>query len=142
MNLERDNPLDAKNNANMQEGVALKFDDYSVYSDNNNDGVINKGETVLLNVSLKNTGVNTAECVKATFSTNSSFVSNLTPTTEVTYGMIEANSVEWYSGYENYYVLQFTVSNDTPANTTIPISISIVDESGNTWSSSFNIMVQ
>jgi len=44
LNLKRDNPLDGKNNANMQDGVAIKFDSYNIYSDNNNDGVINKGK--------------------------------------------------------------------------------------------------
>jgi hypothetical protein len=141
LNLKRDNPLDGKNNANMQDGVALKFDSYSIYSDNNNDGVINKGETIRLNVSLKNNGTSTAKSVKATFSTTSQYISNLTPTTQITYGDIAANSVKWYQ-YESYYIIQFTVSSSTPTNTNIPINISIVDESNNTWSSSFNVTVQ
>jgi len=142
LNLERDNPLDGKNNANMQNGVAIKFDSYYVYSDNNNDDIINKGETVKLNISLKNTGTTDASNVKATFSTTSQYLSGLTPTSQVSYGNISAGSTVW-KGYGQYsdYAIQFTVSNTTPANTNIPISISIVDESGNTWTANFNVTV-
>lgn len=140
LNLKRDNPLDGKNNANMQDGVAIKFDSYYVYSDNNDDGIINKGETVRLNVSLRNTGVKTAESVKVTFSTESQYVSNLTPTTQVSFGDISAGTVKWYQ-YEGYYVMQFTVSNSAPANTTIPFNMSIIDGNGNTFDDSFEISV-
>ena len=140
LNLKRDNPLDGKNNANMQGGVALKFDSYSVYSDNNNDGIINKGETVRLNVSLRNTGVKTAESVKVTFSTESQYISNLTPTTQISFGDISAGTVKWYQ-YESYYVMQFTVSNLAPANTKIPFNMSIIDGNGNTFDDSFEITV-
>jgi hypothetical protein len=149
LNLTRDNPLDEKNNANMQDGVALKFNSFSVYSDNNNDGTINKGETVTLNIGLKNTGTKTAKNVKATFSTTSSYVSGLSPATQITYGDISANGVKWasYTGfnieYESAvdYTIRFTVSNSTPENTQIPISISMVDENGNTWTALFNVTV-
>jgi hypothetical protein len=140
LNLKRDNPLDGKNNANMQGGVALKFDSYNVYSDNNSDEIINKGETVRLNVGVRNTGVKNAGAVKVTFSTTSQYVSNLTPTTAVSYGDISAGSVKWYS-YESYYVIQFTVSNLTPANTKIPISLSITDGNGNNFDDSFDVSV-
>ncbi|MDR1182421.1 MAG: hypothetical protein LBL13_10640, partial [Bacteroidales bacterium] len=123
-------------------GANVLYNSYNVYSDNNNDGIVDKGETVRLNVSLKNTGTSTAKAVNATFSTTSSYVSSLMPTMQVNYGDISANSVKWYSQIEKYYVIQFTVSSSTPTNTQIPINISIVDESNNTWSSSFNVTVQ
>ena len=143
LNLKRNNPLDGKNNANMQDGVALKFDSYNVYSDNNNDGIINKGETVRLNVSIRNTGVSAAKGVKATFSTTSQYVSGFSPTSAINYGDIAAGATVW-KGYSQYYdyAMQFTVSNTTPTNTNIPISITITDENGNTWTSSFNVMVE
>jgi hypothetical protein len=136
--LKRDNPLDKDNNANNR--VSLEFDSYKVYSDNNGDSIINKGETIRLNVSLKNTGTGTAKAVKATFSTTSSYVSNLTPTTQISYGDIAANSIKW-ENTENHYAIQFTVSTTTPNNTNIPIDINIVDENGNTWTSSFDVTV-
>ena len=143
LNLKRDNPLDEKNNANIQGGVAIKYDSYYVYSDNNNDDVINKGETVKLNVSLKNTGTNNATAVKASFSTTSSYVSGFTPISQISYGDISAGATVW-KGYSQYsdYAIQFTVSNTTPANTSIPISMDITDGDGNTWTSSFNVTVE
>jgi hypothetical protein len=148
LNLKRDNPLDEKNNANMVDGVALKFDSYSVVSDNNDDYIINKGETVYLFVNLKNNGTSTANEVKAIFSANSSYVSGFFPTTKVDYGNISAGNTQGYSGGQNgyaggtYYTIKFTVSSSTPANTKIPISISISDGSGNTWTDSFEVTVQ
>jgi hypothetical protein len=149
LNLKRDNLLDGKNNAEMKDGVDIKFGSYSVYSDNNGDKIVNKGETVKLKVSLKNTGTNTAKAIQAAFSTTSSYVSGFSPTTQIKYGDISANSVRWadYAGYNSTsassvdYTVQFTVSNSTPNDTLIPISISIVDESNNTWTSSFDVTV-
>ena len=125
-------------------GVSLKFNSYSVYSDNNGDKKINKGETVSLRVSLKNVGTSAAKAVKATFSTNSSYVSGFTPTTQVSYGTISAgSSVSVRYDGTNYsgYTIRFAVSNTAPAGTQIPISISMEDESGNTWADSFSVTV-
>ena len=151
LNLKRDNPLDNKNNSELKGGIDLKFDTYSIYKDNNNDEIINKGETVELRVCLKNTGSSDAKAVKATFSTTSSYVSGFTPTAQVNYGNILAYGTKWadYAGssgtsdyYLNYYTIKFTVSNTTPANTNIPITISITDENNNTWTSSFDVKVE
>jgi hypothetical protein len=149
--LKRDNPLDGKNEDNIIKGVLIKFDSYKVHSDNNGDKVVNPGETVGIKISLKNTGTSTANKVKATFSTTSSYVSGFSPTSQIEYGDISANSVKWadYTGYNSYtesyvssYTIRFTVSNTTPTGTQIPINISMVDESGNTWTDSFNVPVQ
>lgn len=142
--LKRDNPLDEKNNMNMHEGVVIKYDNYYVYSDNNNDKKINKGETVKLNVSLKNVGLSNATGVKATFSTNSPYIINLTPTTPVNYHNIPSNTVHWYGSteyYYNYSAITFKVSNATPINTQIPFDITIEDGNGNTWTDQFTIIV-
>jgi hypothetical protein len=122
----------------------IVYDKYSVYSDNNEDGIINKGETVGLQVWLKNSGTSAARGVKATFSTTSSYVSGFTPTTQVNYGDISAGNsvVVSYDGYSNYYTIRFTVSSSTPVGAQIPINISITDESGNTWTESFNVPVE
>jgi hypothetical protein len=128
----------------------VSYNSFSVYADNNGDKIINKGETVKLKISLKNTGTSVAKSIKASFSTTSSYISDFSPTTQINYGDISANSVKWadYTGYNSTsvsyidYTIQFTVSSSTPTNTQIPINISIVDESNNTWSSSFNVTVQ
>ena len=124
-------------------GASVTYGNYYVYSDNNGDKTVNKGETVKLNVSLQNTGSSTVKGVKATFYTSSEYVSGFTPTSQISYGNISAGSTVW-KGYSQYsdYAIQLTVSSSTPINTQIPISISIVDESNNTWSSSFSLTVQ
>jgi DNA-directed RNA polymerase subunit E'/Rpb7 len=157
--LKRNNPLDGKEEANVQAGndttnntierTGLKFNSYKIYSENNNDGIINKGETVQLQISLKNNNRSTAKGVKATFSTTSSYVSGFSPTVQISYGDISANEVKWadYRGANSAYAssvsytVEFTVSDSTPNNTQIPINISMVDGSNNTWIDSFNITV-
>jgi hypothetical protein len=47
----------------------------------------------------------------------------------------------------NYYkistdnVIEFTVKDSTPDNSIIPIKVTMVDETGNTWTSNFNLQV-
>jgi hypothetical protein len=138
--LERDNPLDG--NSSSQSSIG--YEKYSVYTDSNGDKIINKGETVSLQVWLKNIG-SIAKGVKATFSTTSSYVSGFLPAGQIDYGNISAGSPKCvdYNGKNSYqdYTIKFKVSNVTPANTQIPINIAITDESGNTWTDSFNVTV-
>ncbi|MDR2057531.1 MAG: hypothetical protein LBP83_04485, partial [Dysgonamonadaceae bacterium] len=129
--------------------VQLSYNSFSVYSDNNDDKIINRGETIKLKVSLKNTGTIAVKSAKATFSTTSSYVSGFSPDTPISYGDISANKIKW-ADYQNdnnenesgvTYTIQFTVSNSTPAGTQIPIRISIVDENDNTWEDGFDVTV-
>ncbi|MDR0603622.1 MAG: hypothetical protein LBG80_04885 [Bacteroidales bacterium] len=144
LNLKRNNPLDEK--GNMQDGISLKFNSYFVVYDNNHNDIINKGETVYLYVYIKNNGSSTANAVKATFSTTSSYASGFSPTTQVDYGDIPAGEMRGYgsgrTNYDDYYTIKFTVSNTTPANTKIPINISITDRRDNIWTSSFEVTVE
>jgi hypothetical protein len=124
-------------------GVSIKYHSHSIVSDNNNDGIANKGETIYLRVYLANNGSSTAKGVKATFSTASLYVSGLSPATAMNYSDISAgqNKYVYTSSSPDYYTIKFTISNTTPNNTQIPINISIVDESNNTWTESFNVTV-
>jgi hypothetical protein len=138
LNLKRDNPLDAKN------GAKIEFAGYSIYSDNNDDNLINKGEKIQLKVKLKNTGSSEANGVKAVFSTTSQDVSGFAmyqDASEISYGAILAGRTTNNSN-SSFYDVQFTVSNTAAAGTQIPINIRITDESSNTWTSSFNVIVQ
>ena len=142
--LERDNLLDESNSKQIVDGVLLKFDSYSVSSDNNNDKFINKGENIKLNVTLKNSGSKKATKVKATISTSSSYISNLTPSVSTSYqdgysDYIGSGSTGTVSSSSQY--LSFTVSNSTPSGTVIIFSISITDESNNSWFDTFSITV-
>jgi len=145
--LKRDNPADQNINGDSPN---IKFSKFEVVSDNNGDGVVNKGESIKLKVYLKNTGRQQANQVRASISASSSYISTLIPTTPVPYN----NSDSYYdyipSGDERYgyyagnypsYTLSFNVSGSTPDATSIPFNISISDESGNTWNDIFYIVV-
>src|ERR1035437_3271816 len=84
INLKRDNPSDGKNvvnkdSTNTTKKAGIVFSRYVIASDNNSDGIVNKGETIGLNVYLKNTGSSTANKVKASITCTSSSVSSLSP---------------------------------------------------------------
>ena len=144
--LERDNILDGKNSTQMKAGMTLKFSRFTVVSDNNSDGIINKGEAIKLQVYLKNNGTITANKVRATITCSSSYISGLSQSTatgyykygDVYYGDYIESGQE---GYDSETQLSFTVSSNTPAGTKITFNVSIKDESNNTWTDSFTITV-
>ncbi|NOQ26671.1 MAG: hypothetical protein GQ564_15030 [Bacteroidales bacterium] len=113
-----------------------------IYSDDNNDNYITKGETVGLEVYLKNTGTSTALSVSAEITTSSSYATVLSSYSDVSYGDMTANSevAGQYSYYD--YSLQFKVSDSAPVNTSITFTINISDEFGNTWVDNFSVTVQ
>ena len=119
----------------------LTYDTYSINSDNNGDKTINKGETIKLNVRLRNDGTSTVKGLKTTFTTTSEYVTGYTSTANLNYGDISSGYTSWYGNQTYDNVIQFTVKTTTPDNTIIPINVSMVDESGNTWTSSFNLTI-
>lgn len=73
---ERDNPNDLKNTT---QGTAnIEFTRYEVKSDDNSDGLIQKNETVVLNLYFKNNGTNLTDAIGSVFQMppNSQVVSN------------------------------------------------------------------
>ena len=131
---------------NQIKGKNIIFSKFAITYDNNRDGIIDKGETVYLRVYLKNTGSSQANSVQAKFSTTSSYISGLSPTSNIDYGNLSAGSENYGStdydpGY-SYYTIKFTVSNTTPANSNISFSINIQDAETNTWNQNFNVNVQ
>ena len=149
--LKRDNPLDEKGNPGSKI-PEIRFNSYRLSKLHS----VSWGECPTCSfgvyICLKNTGTGDAKGVKATFSTTSSYVSNLRPTSQVDYGSIAAGKVRWadYGNRENFeyeptqrsYTIQFIISSSAPMDTEIPISIVIVDASGNSWTSSFSVPVQ
>lgn len=152
LDLPRDNPADNKNNTNTIGGVSLKFSKYTIVSDDNGDAIINKNETVYLAVYIKNTGSADASGVKASISATSSYISQLSPTTQVEYNNASySNDIP--AGYEkfgnagyalnyNNYTVKFKVSNTTPSGTVIHFNMNITDGAGNNWTEGFDITVE
>jgi len=147
-NLPRDNPLDTgSTNNNSTKVPILNYSKYSVYNDDNGDGIINKGETIKLKVYVKNNGTSTANGVKGTITTSNSYISNLLPTTNVDYNSYTSGNdipagQERYGYYAFAYTVQFTVSNTTPIGSNIIFNMNITDDFGNNWADSFTITVQ
>ncbi len=140
--LERDNPLDNNVAVSNNEPADITYKKYEVYSDDNNDGLITKGETVELKVYLKNIGGKTANAVDASFSTTSPYASVLSNSYDVSYGNMASNDEVSGQYYYYGYSLKFKVSNSTPVDTDISFSINITDEDGHSWQETFSITVQ
>jgi hypothetical protein len=144
--LERDNPLDLKNpnnnsNNNSNGSPSLAYTKFIVSSDDNNNGIIEKGEHIKLKVFIKNRGTGIAKTVNANFSFNSytfiffdggtAYYGDISPSTE-SYGVL--NTVDDYS-------MSFTVSYDIPSGTTCKVSMLITDTYGANWTDSFTFIV-
>ncbi|MCM1168503.1 MAG: hypothetical protein NC324_01050 [Bacteroides sp.] len=154
LDLKRDNPLDQYNNPGNSTGgnpidmvdsigAEIGYDSYKVRSDGNGDGFINRGESVKIDVRLKNNGTVTAKGVKAVFSTTSEYVSDFSPRTALFYGDIKAYESIWSGGFTSSAkeAFGFVVSKEVPAGAEIPIKIEMEDAYGNTWKSEFVLNV-
>ena len=144
LDLPRINPLDnLSKTTKIDETGEIVFNRfYSVYG----SGIICKGEIYLL-IYLGNNGADISKGVKATFSINSSYVSQLYPTTPINYGDISNDDFMGVGGITgmtpdyDMYTIRFKVSNSTPIPTSIVINIDITDENNNSWTDEFNITV-
>jgi len=123
-------------------GANIQYSRNTIYNDTNGDGIINKEETIDLQVYLKNTGNSDASGVTATMTTTSSYISNLSPTSTISYGTISAGSESDYGNNFYRYSWSFDVSSSTPTGTQIPFTLNITDSQGNTWTSGFSVTVQ
>ncbi len=130
----------------------LNYSKHSVVYDNNLDGIINQNETVYLKVYIKNNGSSKANDVNATISCNSGFISDIDPTTQVSYNSgygdsdIYPNSEEYgYTGSTpnfNDYTVKFKVAENTPIGTNITFNMHITDGDGNEWEDAFNVTIK
>ncbi len=139
--LDRNNPRD-ENNSNRSI-PRIDYAGYDIVSDNNNDGIINKGETIYMKVALANNGTGTANAVKATFTIEKFYIPEFLPASPVEYGDIPAGGTRYgiVSGQDKEYTIKFTVSAYIPTGIYIPISINTIDGNKNTWTGSFYITV-
>jgi len=100
----------------------------------NNNSQADFGETVTLDITLQNVGSASASGVSAKLRTNDTYVT-LTDTTQ-TWGTV-ANGIT--STQNNAY--SFNVANLVPDQHSVPFTIVITDGSSNTWTGSFNILL-
>jgi hypothetical protein len=143
--LERDNPLDSENNVGGALTL-LEFCNYVVVYDNNNNNIINAGETIYLKVFVVNKSNIFANAVTSTFSSSSPYLSQFSPVAPVNFGMIipgdsAFGNTSYTPNFAEYYTIKFTVNLSTPPNITVPINLVISDQSGNKVADSFQIFV-
>lgn len=131
--------------------ATIKFSRYQIVKDNNSNGNPNPGETVYLRVFLKNIGTSQANGVQASFSSASSNVSALSPTSFVTYGTIPPNAAEMaavYSyvtandGTSQPYTFRFTISSTTQVGSTLRFTVNIQDAESNMWTDTFDVQTK
>ena len=129
---------DTNNPGQIIAGKNIVFSKYVIISDNNKDGIPNKGETIYMQVYLKNTGSSTAKSVSSTMTTTSTYVSGISPTVSNSFGDITAGaekdanygSVYGNNGYSSSYSWRFTLASTTPTGTVLTFNLAISDEIG------------
>ena len=90
----------------------------------------NYGETIDMNINIKNVGVEAAQNLTATLSTSSEYVEILSG--ECAVSAIDPDEVVTLEGF------QFSVAEDVPDKTDAPFTLSITDGT-NTWESTFTV---
>ena len=135
----------------------LSFSNYAISDKlttgkmNDNDGIIEAGEQIFMNVCIKNTGTSRADNITVSFSSDSEYVTfstssrnyggNLSAGKYKAYNIdISTNMItEMYP--DSKYACSFTVDNSTPSGTVIPILITM--KNGNdTFYHTLDITVQ
>ena len=107
----------------------LQFGAYAILNDNNNDGLLNPGETADLRIIVDNTGNELAQMVVGTLSSDYDHIT--INETEKSFSSIGANLM----GYADYSV---TLSEDTPEGFVIPLTLTLVDANGKVTELTFN----
>ena len=107
----------------------LQFGAYAILNDNNNDGLLDPGETVDLRLIVDNSGNELAQMVVGTLSSDYDHIT--LNETEKSFSSIGANLM----GYADYSV---TLSEDTPDGFVIPLTLTLVDANGKVTELTFN----
>ena len=121
--------------------VFVNIDDFLIDDDNsgtssgNGDGIVNPGEDIELNVSLKNFGIMTANNITAVISTEDDFIT-ITDDNE-SYGNITAGS-STYSSDD----FDFSVNSNVLGGTEIQLEVVIQDAFINQWTDYIFILVE
>ena len=130
-------------------------DSKSINANNNEDTGFNPGETINLDLRIKNTGATAALGLIAKLTSDSpyiTFTDNICDYGKLSGGYYKTSYTSSNStGYNtetsaSYSTLNnpgyiFKISDLTPANTQIPITITITDNQLNTWTDIYNIIV-
>ena len=149
-----------KNGVQLEYLGGLYTDSTSISTDKNNgDAKINPGETIWMDIAIKNSGTSMAQGVTLTMDSDSQYITFIGGKT-VSYGRIETgfgktfynarnSSNTGYSAIDNsdynlsetYSPFKFTISSDCPIGTVIPLNLKMKEQNGYEWTHSFNLTV-
>ena len=107
----------------------LQFGAYAVLNDDDDNGLLDPGETADLRIMVDNAGNELAQMVVGTLSTDYNYIT--LNETEKSFSTIGANLM----GYADYSV---TLAPDTPEGFVIPLTLTLVDANGRTTELTFN----
>ena len=107
----------------------LQFGAYAVLNDDDDNGLLNPGETADLRIMVDNAGNELAQMVVGTLSTDYDYIT--LNETEKSFSTIGANLM----GYADYSV---TLAPDTPEGFVIPLTLNLVDANGRATELTFN----
>lgn len=122
-------PLSRFNINVMVYGNVLQFGTFAVLNDDNNDGLLNPGETADLRLIVDNTGNELAQMVVGTLSSDYDHI--IINEGEKSFSSIGANLM----GYADFSV---TLDADTPEGFVIPLNLTLVDANGSVTELTFN----
>ena len=150
----------------VKNGVKLEYLD-SRYSDgtsistanNNGDGKVNPGETIWMDVAIKNSGTSLAQGVTVTMESNSPYITFIGEGT-ASYGRISVGYGKTFynarnssnTGYatiddsdywlnETYSPFKFSINSNCPVGTVIPVTLKMKDHNNYEWTGSYNITI-
>jgi hypothetical protein len=109
-------------------------DDDASTSDGNGDGIVECGETIEVNVILRNQGAETATGVAATLSTGDAYIT-ITDSIESFPDIAGGETEQDLDDYD------FHVAGNTPNEHVIHFGLDITASSGGPWADSFDIRV-
>ena len=112
---------------------ALEFIRYDVYSDDNNDQIPNRGETVEIHIYVINNGAGAATQVGA-------FLTEDSPHIAVTYNQPAFGTIN--PGLEEQGACILEISDLCPYDYEFPCYLNIYDGEGRTWADTFSISVE
>ena len=125
---------------------AIGIDSVEVMDDSNADGFVNRGETASLNLKIRNDGDAQLNGLAGTIATTSPWVT-------ITCGqVVRAAQTTLHPGYTSYLEerqddcyttgsMKIEVDRQTPFNTQVPFTITLVDELNDTYTAGFVVTV-
>lgn len=116
------------------EGAYIVVDDFSMVSDVNNNGLVDWGETVSMNVVASNIGVDYASNIVAEISSSDPYLFNID--NFASFSNIDPNEI-----VTSDEIINFSVSSDAPFGHNASIDLEFNDDDGNTWMSSYTFMI-